>query len=199
VSAPASHRRGEHVRRTVLTAAFDELAENGANAATVAGVARRSGVHETTIYRRWVTKEKLFVEAMLSRSAEEIPTPDTGSIRGDLIAVVRAVIAYVTSPVGLAALHVASLTVDDQLDARRAFWAGRLDALRPVVERGIARGELRPDTDAGLLLETLIAPLHGRLLLTGETVDEQLGERIVDLVLDGARHGDSSGTRRAEA
>lgn len=199
VSAPASHRRGEHVRRTVLTAAFDELAENGANAATVAGVARRSGVHETTIYRRWVTKEKLFVEAMLSRSAEEIPTPDTGSIRGDLIAVVRAVIAYVTSPGGLAALHVASLTVDDQLDARRAFWAGRLDALRPVVERGIARGELRPDTDAGLLLETLIAPLHGRLLLTGETVDEQLGERIVDLVLDGARRSDSSGPRRAEA
>jgi AcrR family transcriptional regulator len=199
VSAPASHRRGEHVRRTVLAAAFDELAENGAAAATVAGVARRSGVHETTIYRRWVTKEKLFVEAMLSRSADEIPTPDTGSIRGDLLAVVRAVIAYVTSPVGLAALHVASLTVDDQLDPRHAFWAGRVKALRPVVERGIARGELRPDTDAGLLLETLIAPLHSRLLLTGEAVDVQLGERIVDLILDGTRRSDSSTTRRAEA
>ncbi|MDT5186598.1 MAG: hypothetical protein QOI29_4756 [Mycobacterium sp.] len=186
VSAPASHRRGEHVRRTVLAAAFDELAENGPGAATVADVARRSGVHETTIYRRWVTKEKLFVEAMLSRSAEEIPTPDTGSIRDDLLAVVRAVIAYVTSPVGLAALHVASLAADDLQDASQAFWAGRLDALRPVVERGIARGELRPDIDARLLLETLIAPLHGRLLLTGEPVDERLGERIVDLVLQGA-------------
>jgi AcrR family transcriptional regulator len=186
VNAPASHRRGEHVRHTVLAAAFDELAENGAGAATIAGVARRSGVHETTIYRRWVTKENLFVEALLSRSAEEIPTPDTGSIRDDLLTVVRAVIAYVTSPVGLAALHVATLTADDQRDARQAFWAGRIDALRPVVERGIARGELRSDTDAGLLLETLIAPLHGRLLLTGETVDQQLGERIVDLVLRGA-------------
>src|SRR6476646_1811309 len=179
----APHRRGEHVRRSVLAAAFDELAEHGAGAATVAGVARRSGVHETTIYRRWVTKEKLFVEAMLSRSADEIPAPDTGSIRDDLLAVVRAVIAYVTSPVGLAALHVATLTVDENSDAREAFWAGRLDALRPVVERGIARGELRPDTDARLLLETVIAPLHGRLLLTGEPVDEKLGERVVDLVL----------------
>jgi AcrR family transcriptional regulator len=187
MSGSASHRRGEHVRRTVLAAAFDELAENGANAATVAGVAARSGVHETTIYRRWVTKEKLFVDAMLSRSADEIPPPDTGSIRDDLVAVVRAVISYVTSPTGLAALHVATLTVDENLEARATFWAGRLDALRPVVERGITRGELRPDTDAGLLLETLIAPLHGRLLLTGETVDEELGERIVDLVLDGAR------------
>jgi AcrR family transcriptional regulator len=187
MSAPVPHRRGEHVRRTVLVAAFEELAENGVGEATIAGVARRSGVHETTIYRRWVTKEKLFVEAMLSRSAEEIPTPDTGSVRGDLVAVVRAVIAYVTSPAGLAALHVASLTVDDHHHARQAFWTGRIDALRPVVERGIARGELRPETDAGLFLETLIAPLHGRLLLTGETVDERLGERIVDLVLDGAR------------
>lgn len=183
----STHRRGEHVRRIVLSAAFDELAENGVATATIAGVARRSGVHETTIYRRWVTKEKLFVEAMLDRSAEEIPTPDTGSVRDDLLAVVRAVIAYVTSQVGLAALHVATLTVDDHQDARQAFWAGRVDALRPVVERAIARGELRPDTDAALLLETLIAPLHGRLLLTGEPVDEQLGERIVDLVLDGAR------------
>jgi AcrR family transcriptional regulator len=186
MNAPVSHRRGEHVRRTVLAAAFEELAENGTGAATIGGVARRSGVHETTIYRRWVTKDKLFVEALLTRSAEEIPTPDTGSIRDDLLVVVRAVIAYVTSPVGLAALHVASLIADDQQDARQAFWAGRLNALRPVVERGIARGELRPDTDAGLLLEALIAPLHGRLLLTGETVDEQLGERIVNLVLEGA-------------
>jgi AcrR family transcriptional regulator len=187
MGAPVSHRRGEHVRRTVLAAAFDELAENGVGAATVAGVAQRSGVHETTIYRRWVTKEKLFTEAMLSRSAEEIPTPDTGSVREDLLAVVRAVIAYVTSPTGLAALHVATLTVDENQEVRQAFWVGRLDALRPVVERGISRGELRPDTDAGLLLEILIAPLNGRLLLTGEPVDEQLGERIVDLVLDGAR------------
>jgi AcrR family transcriptional regulator len=187
MNAPVSHRRGEHVRHTVLAAAFDELAENGAGAATIAGVARRSGVHETTIYRRWVTKEKLFIEAMLSSSAEEIPTPDTGSTRGDLLAVVRAVIAYLTSPVGVAALHVAaSLTIDDNQVARQAFWAGRLNALRPVVERGIARGELRPDTDAALLLEALVAPVHGRLLLIGETVDEQFGERIVDLLLEGA-------------
>jgi AcrR family transcriptional regulator len=187
MSAPVSHRRGEHVRRTVLAAAFQEIAENGVGAATIAAVARRSGVHETTIYRRWATKEKLYVDAMLSRSAVEIPTPDTGSVRDDLLAVVRAVIAFSTSPVGRAGLHVATMTDDENQEAREAFWAGRLDALCPVVERGIARGELRPDLDARLLLETLIAPLHGRLLLTGEPVDQQLGERVVDLVLNGAR------------
>jgi AcrR family transcriptional regulator len=188
MNTAVSHRRGEHVRRTVLAAAFDELTENGLARATVGGVARRSGVHETTIYRRWVTRENLFVDAMLARGADAVPAPDTGSTRGDLIAIVRAVIAYVSAPAGIAALHAAALPLDDDsyADARAAFWAGRLDALLPVVQRGIARGDLRADTDPRLLLEAIVAPVHGRLLLTGEPIDDALAERLVDLVLNGA-------------
>ena len=86
-----------------------------------------------------------------------------------------------------AALDAAAVPIDDSAgDTRAAFWAARLDALTPVVKRGIARGELRPGTDARLLLETLIAPVHGRLLLTSEPIDDALAERLVDLVLDGA-------------
>jgi AcrR family transcriptional regulator len=187
-----SHRRGEHVRQAVLTAAFDEIAENGVAGSTVAGVARRSGVHETTIYRRWITRENLFVDAMLSRSAQAIPLPDTGTTRGDLVAIVRAAMAYTTSPSGRAVLQAALLPVDDgYTDARRAFWSGRLEALCPVVQRGIERGELRADTDPRLLLTTLVAPLHGRLLMTGEPIDEELPERIVDMVLDGAANSEA--------
>jgi len=54
------------------------------------------------------------------------------------------------------------------------------------VQRGIDRGELRPDTDPGLLLEMLMAPLHVRLLLTGESLGHGFPERLVDLVLGGA-------------
>ena len=187
MAADVSHRRGEHVRRTVLAAAFEELAANGFDAATVAGVAKRSGVHETTVYRRWVTRENLFVAALLERSADAIPTPDTGSIKGDLLAIVREVLAYVGSPVGTAILRAATLPVDHvYADAREAFWARRLDTLAPVVSRGIERGELRAETDGRLLLEMLIAPIHGRLLLTGEPVGDDLAEQLVDLSLNGA-------------
>jgi AcrR family transcriptional regulator len=187
MAADVSHRRGEHVRRTVLAAAFDELAANGFDAATVAGVAKRSGVHETTVYRRWVTRENLFVAALLERSADAIPTPDTGSIKGDLLAIVREVLAYVGSPAGKAILRAATLPVDHvYADAREAFWAGRLDTLAPVVSRGIERGELRAETDGRLLLEMLIAPIHGRLLLTGEPVGDDLAEQLVDLAINGA-------------
>ena len=187
MTAGVSHRRGEHVRQTVLAAAFEELAANGFDGATVAGIAKRSGVHETTVYRRWVTRENLFVAALLDRSADAIPTPDTGSTRGDLLAIVRGIIAYVRSPEGEAVLRAAMLPVDDAYaDAREAFWARRLDALSPVVARGIERGDLRADTDARLLLEMLVAPIHGRLLLTGEPVDDDFAEQLVDQVLTGA-------------
>ena len=187
MTAGVSHRRGEHVRRTVLAAAFEELAAHGFDGATVAGVAKRSGVHETTVYRRWVTRENLFVAALLAHSAFVIPTPDTGSTRGDLLAIVRGVLAYVRSPEGEAVLRAATWPVDDAYaDARQAFWAGRLDVLSPVVTRGIERGDLRAGTDARLLLEMLIAPIHGRLLFTGGPIDDDLAERLVELVLNGA-------------
>ena len=170
-----------------MAAAFEELAANGFEGATVAGVAQRSGVHETTVYRRWVTRENLFVAALLAHSAFVIPTPDTGSTRGDLLAIVRGVLAYVRSPEGEAVLRAATWPVDDAYaDARQAFWAGRLDVLSPVVTRGIERGDLRAGTDARLLLEMLIAPIHGRLLFTGGPIDDDLAERLVELVLNGA-------------
>lgn len=175
------------MRRIVLDAAFDEFAENGLAGATIAAVARRSGVHQTTIYRQWVTRENLFVDALLDRSAEAIPAPDTGSTRGDLLAIFRTVIAYATSPAGTAVLHAAMLPAEDSYAAaRHAFWSTRYDEARPVVQRGIERGDLRADTDPRLLLEIMVAPLYGRLLLTGEPIEDDLPERIVDLLLDGA-------------
>src|SRR3984885_84228 len=187
MTAGVSHRRGEHVRQTVLAAAFEELAANGFDGATVAGGAKRSGVHETTVYRRWVTRENLFVADLLERTADAIPAPDTGSIKGDLLAIVKEVLAYVGSAAGTAILRAATLPVDHAYaDVREAFWARRLDALSPVVARGVERGELRAETDGRLLLEMLIAPIHGRVLLTGEPVGDDLAEQLVEVALNGA-------------
>lgn len=187
MASEVTHRRGEHVRQAVLAAAFDEIAANGFDGATVAGVAKRSGVHETTVYRRWMTRENLFMAALMERSADAIPAPDTGSTRGDLLAIVGEVLGYVASPAGTAVLRSAALAVDDAYsDARKAFWTQRINALTPVVVRGIERGDLRADADPMLLLEMLIAPIHGRLLLTGQPIADDLAEALVDLGLRGA-------------
>lgn len=175
------------MRQVVLDAAFDELVENGAKAATVAGIARRCGVHETTIYRRWITRENLLVDAMLARGADSIPDPDTGSTRGDMLAVARSLAAYLNSPAGKAVLDAGTLRVDDNYDkARHAFWRGRFEALAPVVDRGVARGELRAETDARLVMEMVLAPLHSQILLFDEPIPDDMPEHLVNVLLDGA-------------
>ena len=69
------------------------------------------------------------------------------------------------------------------------FWAERLAASIPIVERAIERGDLPPTTDPNLVIETLIGPIWLRLLLTGETIDDDLADRVAALVTAGATHG----------
>lgn len=176
------------MRQTVLAAAYDEIVHNGATDATIAGVAARSGVHETTIYRRWATREQLFVDALLGRSASAIPVPDTGSTRQDLLEFVTDVARHLASPEGRATLQMcAALGGAESADQyRQTFWGRRAELVQPVLQRGVERGDLRPDVDPRLMLEAMVAPLHARILLTGEPVDADVAGQLVDLVLTGA-------------
>jgi AcrR family transcriptional regulator len=182
-------RRGPRVREAVLDATIQALVANGLDGVSVADVAARAGVHETSIYRRWRVRENLIVDALLARSGEALPPPDTGSVRTDLITMLRGLAEFLDTPEGAALVRIGAVTVDDQrlAEGRRAFWTTRLDAARTVIERGVDRGELRSDTDAHLLLEMLVAPLHMRVLLTGEPWEPDLAERLVDLALAGVQ------------
>ncbi|MFI6920453.1 TetR/AcrR family transcriptional regulator C-terminal ligand-binding domain-containing protein [Nonomuraea spiralis] len=150
-------------------------------------IARRAGVHETSIYRRWGSPEQLFVDAMLSYSKQELPVPDTGTLRGDLIALARSVTAYLTTPLGTAlARSMAASDDDPALTASRAqFWDSRFELARVVIDRAVVRGELPTGTDAALALELLIAPLHFRTLLSRRPIDDHLVEQTVDTLLRG--------------
>jgi hypothetical protein len=68
---------------------------------------------------------------------------------------------------------------------RDGFLAGRREALRAVLDRGVARGDLRADLDFELALDVLGGALFYRLLITGGPLDEQLVEGIAELILRG--------------
>lgn len=179
-------RRGDAVDHAVLSAALDELAERGFDDATVAGVAERAGVHKTSIYRRFPTRENLFVEALIVASEARVPVPDTGTLRGDLVATLRMVCAAADAPLGLALLRTSALAASPDYDAqRRRFWRVRIDSFAQVFERAIARGELDAAVDIPFALEMLVAPVHSRLLVTAFPLEEDLPERITDLLLRG--------------
>ena len=179
--------RSARVREAVLKATLRVVAEQGADAASIGEIARQARVHETSIYRRWCTKEHLILDALLDYSEEQLPIPDTGTLRDDLVAFATAVTNYLASPLGRTVARSMAVADDDvTLAATRAqFWRSRFDLARVIVDRAKSRGELPDDIDPGMALELLIAPLHFRTLLTRQPVDEQLAGQVVDLLLKG--------------
>jgi AcrR family transcriptional regulator len=193
MEAPAEQgrrRRGPspRVRADALAAALAELAEGGFAALSLERVARRAGVHKTTLYRRWGTREELVLEAMLERAADRISVPDTGSLREDLLELARTAAANAAAPeVAAMARAVAAESPHDSklAAANRRFWTERLALDAVIVERAIERGEVAAETNAQRVIEAVLGPIHLRLLLTGEAVDRSFLETIVELVVDG--------------
>ncbi|MGV9790882.1 TetR/AcrR family transcriptional regulator [Streptomyces sp. NPDC003435] len=188
--------RAARVRKAVLDAAVESLVEGGTARFAIGDIARRAGVNETSVYRRWRTRENLLVDAMLAASDRHVPVPDTGSVREDLRAFAAVVADYLNDPLGSALARAAVVAVDDPeiAEARERFWHTRIDLAAVMIERGIARGEVRPGTDPRVALEALISPLHSRVLMTREPLDEELPRALADLVSDGL-----SPTRRPPA
>jgi len=148
--------RGPKVRVAVLAATLTELAERGYAALTVENVARRAGVHKTTIYRRWENRERLVVDALTNQMAEEVPTPDTGAVETDLREHARALVRWLTSPIGQAIVAVTlsdSARVPEVTEVKHRVFDDRFRRAEPVVARAIARGELPANTDPAELVK----------------------------------------------
>ena len=183
--------RTARVQAAVFEATIDLLQKNGYEALSFATIARHAGVHEATLYRRWRTKEQLIVDAVSSQAAKDIPIPDTGTLRSDLIQLLQFLRAFLQSPVGQAIAQAAISTshIPELSSYHKDIWRYRRTHLQIVCDRAITRGELSPQTDFQLLLETLIGIFYLRFFLTTEPVEDTLPERVVDLVLSGASIG----------
>jgi AcrR family transcriptional regulator len=180
--------RSARVRAAAITATLAELADRGYSALSLEAVAQRAGVHKTTLYRRWGSREELVLEAMLERAGEHITVPDTGSLRDDLSELARTAAANAASPevAAMARAVAAEAPHDSRLAAaNRRFWATRLALDGVIIERAIARGDVPAETDPRTVIEAVLGPIHLRLLLTGEPIDHTFLDQIVDIVVNG--------------
>lgn len=180
--------RSEAAHQAILAAAVALLREVGYDAVTMDGIAARAGVGKATVYRRWATKEELVVEAITSL-VRAFPVPDTGTTEGDLMALMRRILAMYADPAtglllsGLVAAMARSAPIAAAV--REGFVATWRDAVKRVLARGVARGDLRRRLDSELALDLLFAPLFHRYLLTGTPLDERLARGVVDVALRG--------------
>lgn len=186
--APGAEVMDERVRRSraaVLAATAELLFERGLAGASVDEISRRSGVAKTTIYRHWPSRTDLMREAC-SEIGTPQTAPDTGSLRGDVAALMGALAAALTAERWTSVLP--SIIDAGERDAEMAEMYRRLQQgysapFEEVIRRGIARGELPGETDVAALSAALIGPLFFRRWFAREPLTEAFVTEIMRIAL----------------
>ena len=172
----------------ILAATLELVAEVGIHDFRMDDVAQRAGVGKAAIYRRYRSKDEL-VTATVAALVSEITVPDTGSTREDLLALMRGAVEVYGDPIkaGVMPSLVGAMPQRPELAraVRDGFLSQRRAALRAVLDRGVARGDLRADLDVELALDVLGGALFYRLLVTGGPIDADLAEGVAELILRG--------------
>ena len=173
--------------RAILRATREILARSGVHGLTIEGVAARSGVAKTTIYRRWRSKEDLALAALLEVIQLERPARHLGRTETALTSYLRPVISNLNSRLYGRVIRglISDLGVDPELARgfREHVLARRVTAVRGLLVRGIERGELRPDLDLEIAIDLLFGPIYYRLLMSGEPLSRGFIDRLVRAVM----------------
>lgn len=164
--ASAGPRRSQAAAEAILDAAEAVLGEAGYAGFTIEQVARRAGAGKPTIYRWWSGKPALLLE-IYARQRADLTGTDTGSLEGDLAAVLRCLFRFWRDTVAgqaFTALLIEAQQDQAALETLRAFVAERTYPLAELLARAARRGELAPDMDMGAALDLLGGYVWARLL-----------------------------------
>ena len=186
--------RSERARLAILKAAADLLLEHGSASVSMDAVAELAGVSKATIYRWWPSKETLALDALYAEWAHAgPPAPDTGSLRGDLHALIdpwaRLLSAKRYGPI-VAALVTEAQSNPEFGEAYRArVVEPRRDVARAIFARAIERGEIPAGTNVEVALDLVYGPIYHRLLHGHAPLDDRFAQEAVDTALRGIAHG----------
>jgi AcrR family transcriptional regulator len=195
MTAPGTVRPGGRTARTaeaVFAAAVAELSERDYPDISIESIAARAGVHKTTVYRRWGSKEELIRQVLVGAAAARIQLPDSGSFDTDTYALAHAVQAILSLPEGAAitrALIVGALSSPEIAEVMDQFWAARLEAISVIVHRAIDRDQLPAGTEAAAFMHALAAPLYYQLVVNRARVTEHDAELSAAAALAAAAAG----------
>lgn len=185
--------RSEESRTAVLRATSQLLHEVGLRAMTTEEIASRSGASKATIYKWWPNKYAVAFDAFLSEMMAESPDPDTGSARDDLTAVVRGLLRFYTGPSGRVFAQLVGEAQSDPLiqqELRTNLVDSRRELFRTILERGVARGELRTDADPDAAIDIAIGPALYRLMMGHAPLTDDAADALVDVAIRGLAHRD---------
>ncbi|MCX5398373.1 TetR/AcrR family transcriptional regulator [Streptomyces sp. NBC_00102] len=182
----AERRRGPALEKALLDAAWEELKANGYARFTMDAVVRRAATSPPVLYRRWPDRDALVRATVLHvMRGALLDVPDTGSLREDVLALMREINAtrvdlVTVMSVQLADYHRATGTSPDAL--RDPLATGRKEAVDALYDRAVARGEVRAEILTDRIRSLPFDLLRHELLTTFAPVPDDVLEEIVDTV-----------------
>jgi AcrR family transcriptional regulator len=187
---PRGRPRSERARQAILDAAAELLLARGLSEVSMDAVAERAGVSKATIYRWWPTKETLALDALYTEWATVQPYPrDTGSLRGDLLALLRPWVRLVRGrPYARVISALLSEVHTDPVFAaeyHRRLVEPRRDQARAIFRRAAERGEIPASTNIEVAVDLVYGPLWHRLLHGHAPLSDRFVQDVVTTALTG--------------
>ncbi|WP_327176891.1 TetR/AcrR family transcriptional regulator [Streptomyces sp. NBC_01335] len=180
----AERRRGPALEKALLDAAWEELTTNGYARFTMDAVVQRAGTSPPVLYRRWSDRDAL-VRATLQHVMKGalLDIPDTGSLRGDVLTLMREINATRVELVTVMSVQLADYHRATGPDAPHGpLVSGRKEAVDVLYDRAVRRGEARRERLTDRVRSLPFDLLRHELLTTFAPVPDDVLEEIVDTV-----------------
>ena len=184
-------------RERVLTTTLTLLTETGLDELTIDEISRRSGVAKTTIYRHWPNRSALVIDACSRMTDSEQEPPDTGSLEGD----VRAIVTNIAELLETARWSAIVPSIVDAAehdpayaDIHREIQRGHAAPLRSALDRAALRGDILSTADREAVTASLLGPLFYRRWFSRGKLEAKFVETIIRSALAGLRQDTESQT-----
>ncbi|MFJ4223228.1 TetR/AcrR family transcriptional regulator [Microbacterium sp. NPDC089695] len=183
-SRTAGRPRDPGVEAGILSAVQELLIENGYAGTTIAAVAQRAHCGRSAIYRRWETKAELVVAAVRALQVTA-DAPDTGTLRGDLLAAALHFAEADERTAGVLASILSEIGRDEELRevAYRVIGGPPVAVLTSVIERWIERGEVRADAPVAVIAGIVPTAAFGSVSLRRRALEPEAVTELVDQVI----------------
>jgi len=182
----SSDPRAIRSRAAILEAAGAMLVEGGPSALTIEGVAERSGVAKTTIYRHWPSRSRLILDAFESLFQTRRRTAPKGPIREQLITLLNGISRGITSSrwaPAMAGLFAAADRDPELMLLVHDFLRVRMEPTRLALQGAIERGEILATVDVDASVSMLVGPIFYRRIVSREKLDPEFTEQVVTTFL----------------
>lgn len=193
-SQPLGRRRESRIDEAIADAVRGLLREAGYAGVTIDAVAGRARIGRAAIYRRFSTKQEMIFAAAV-HDMSIAPPADTGSLRGDLVQLTRAIHASMTSPTARAVLPelLADVARDEGLGQhfRETFVATERTYIAAVLDRAVGRGELAAPPDLDLVHTLLTGPVFTWQYFLGKAATPMLADEVAEILASRLLRDDS--------